>query len=107
MSQAPRYANEGYDILVATAEVRVTEITVAAGQPVPAHKHSHAQELCYCVAGELTVEIAGHPPTALHPGQRCIIAVEVVHRLINRGTEPCKFLLIHCGGAFDFITSRD
>jgi quercetin dioxygenase-like cupin family protein len=106
MANEPHLTTDGYLVLVDTDTARITEITVAPGQHVSAHAHSQAQELCYCISGVVTVEIQGRPQNALPPGACCSIPAAVPHRLLNSGPAPCKFLLVHRGGAFDFIPSN-
>ncbi len=103
MTNEPHFTNSEYHILVDTDDVRITEITVAPGQLVSAHMHSQAQELCYCITGAVTVEIQGRPQHTLQPGESCRIPAAWPHCLKNQGPLPCKFLLVHQGGAFDFI----
>ncbi len=89
-----------------TPEVRVAEITLAAGTDTPAHEHSEVEEICYCLAGELTCEVEGEPSAMLLPGQKMRFAAGRDHRLSNPGHSPCRFLLIHSSGRFDFVPSR-
>ena len=105
MTHKPHLTNDGYQVLVDVAAARITEVTVAPGQLVSAHTHSQAEELCYCITGVLTVEIQNQPHQTLPPGARCRIPTAVPHRLMNHGPLPCKFLLVHRGGPFDFIPS--
>ena len=105
MTEKPPYPSDGIHVLVDTANARVIEVTLGPGQSVPTHKHTHAEELCYCLTGSLSVESQGHPRQTLKPGESCRIPGDQVHQVINPGPAPCKLLLVHRGGGFDFIPS--
>ena len=102
----PTYEPQAVELIVDTPDVRVAEITLAPGTDTPPHEHSEVEEVCYCLAGELTSEVEGEPPAVLQPGRKTRFAAGRGHRLSNRGHAPCRFLLIHGVGRFDFVPSR-
>lgn len=100
------YQTDGIETIHQSADTRVVEITLAPRSDTPEHRHSSAKEICYCLEGELTIEQEGRPVVALIPGQRCVFAADAPHRLRNVADRPCRFLLIHVDGAFDFVAAE-
>ncbi len=98
-----QYKSDAMELICDTAEVRIAEITLAAHAQTPEHVHTHAPEICYCLSGELTVEHVGPQPMILRPGDKKRFEAGSAHQLVNRSGQPCRFLLIHAGGAFDFV----
>ena len=92
-------------LICQTPDVRVTEITLAPRSDTPVHEHTEAEEICYCLDGELTCEIPGERPHVMQRGDRKTFPAGRPHRLSNLQDAPCKFLLIHSGGAFDFVAA--
>ncbi len=102
----PQYQPQAVELIVDAPDVRVAEITLAAGTDTPPHEHTEVEEVCYCLAGELTCAVEGEPVAVLQPGQKIRFAAGHDHRLSNPGHSPCRFLLIHGVGRFDFVPSR-
>jgi quercetin dioxygenase-like cupin family protein len=75
--------------------VSVFEVTVPAGQklPAPAHKNDAYEETLYGIEGVLTWTIDGKA-IALGPSQALCIPRGAVHRFDNFGTEDAKQLSI-------------
>jgi len=96
------YQAQQTEIICETSEVRVAEITLSPLSDTPSHRYSMAEEICYCLEGELTCEI-GNEATILKAGERMRFAAGQDHQLRNRAAGPCRFLLIHGGGKFDFV----
>jgi len=46
----------------------------------------------------------GGPVHSLNPGDKLEIPAREYHQVINSGTNPCQYLVIQYGGAYDFIT---
>lgn len=103
MTKTP-YQAQKMEIICETPDVRVAEITLSPLSDTPPHQHRHVEEICYCLEGELTCEV-GEQATVLKVGERMRFAAGRDHRLGNRAATPCRFLLIHGGGKFDFIAS--
>lgn len=91
------------EIICETPTVRIVEITLGPCSDTPDHQHTQTQETCYCLAGELTCEI-GNARMVLKPGDKMRFAATHHHRLRNMANSNCRFLLIHDGGKFDFVT---
>lgn len=102
----PPYQPQAVELIVDTPDVRVAEITLGPGADTPPHEHSEVEEVCYCLAGELTCEAEGETPAVLRAGQKRRFAAGRDHQLSNRGQVPCRLLLIHGVGRFDFVQSK-
>ena len=78
-----------------TGSIAAFEVTVAAGQrlPAPAHSHDHYEETIYGLAGILTWTVDGRP-VAVGPGQALCIPRGAVHRFDNLGSEDVKALCV-------------
>jgi quercetin dioxygenase-like cupin family protein len=78
-----------------TGSIAAFEVTVAAGQrlPAPAHSHDHYEETIYGLAGVLTWTVDGQP-IAVGPGQALCIRRGAVHRFDNLGSEDAKALCV-------------
>ena len=78
-----------------TGSIAAFEVTVAAGQrlPAPAHSHDHYEETIYGLAGILTWTGDGRP-VAVGPGQALCIPRGAVHRFDNLGSEDAKALCV-------------
>lgn len=94
-------------VICRTSDVRVVEITLGPGTQTPPHEHTNAEEVCYCLHGELTCQSPGAPPDILREGQRRVFRAGDVHMLRNDGDIPCRLLLIHTGGQFDFVIAPE
>ena len=99
------YQAQQTEVLCETPDVRVAEITLLPSSDTPPHQHSAAEETCYCLQGELTCEVEGQQANVLKPGERRRFPAGQEHQLRNRAETPCRFLLIHGGGKFDFVAS--
>lgn len=100
----PLYRSDSVELICDTPEVRIAEIALAAHSETPEHVHTHAPEICYCLSGELTVEGAGPAPLVLRAGEKKRFEAGSAHQLVNRSAATCRFLLIHAGGKFDFVS---
>lgn len=90
--------------LIHTAEARVAEFVMGPKTEGESHYHSVAAENCICLEGELQVKISGSPVRSLKPGDKLEIPAGVSHQVINSSTNPCHYLVVQFGGAYDFIT---
>jgi quercetin dioxygenase-like cupin family protein len=104
MASAP-YRPQAVELIVDTPDVRVAEITLAPHTDTPPHAHTAVAEVCYCLEGELSCEAEGEEPVVLRAGQKRTFAAGSDHRLRNPGGAPCRFLLIHGVGRFDFVAT--
>jgi len=73
----------------------VFELSVPAGQklPAPAHSHDHYEETIYGVSGVITFTVDGKP-IDIGPGDALCIPRGAVHRFDNNGTQGVKALCV-------------
>lgn len=97
------YRAQQVEVVCESPDVRVAEITLPPSAKIPSHRHTHTQEICWCLAGQLTCQSPGEPTSVLQAGERKIFPANHEHALLNQGEGPCRFLLVHGVGKFDFI----
>jgi quercetin dioxygenase-like cupin family protein len=78
-----------------TGSVAAFELTVAAGQrlPAPAHSHDHYEETIYGLDGVLTWTVDGRA-LDVGPGQALCIPRGAIHRFDNPGSQNAKALCV-------------
>lgn len=99
------YRAQQVEVVCESPDVRVAEITLSPSANIPPHRHTHTQEICWCLVGQLTCQTPGEPSSVLQAGERKIFPINHEHTLRNDGDVPCRFLLVHGVGKFDFINS--
>jgi quercetin dioxygenase-like cupin family protein len=86
----------------ATVAVRIN--TLAPGRGTPWHYHSVVDDDVFCLEASLEVGLRQPDETViLAPGQRHHIAARRVHRVVNRGGSPVRYLLVQATGPYDFV----
>jgi quercetin dioxygenase-like cupin family protein len=104
---SPHYNITGRQSIIETPEVRVTLLTLASGEATPWHRHSDVTDTAFRLAGE--VEVQAREPAqsiCLQPGEPCRMEPGRVHRVVNAGVGPCRFLLVQGVGPYDFVKVR-
>ena len=101
-------SDEPYDVksveVIAKGEGFVARAFIyAPGEGSPWHRHSVVTDIACCVTGALVVQTAAGE-LVLHPGDRSVTPPGEVHRVLNRGAEDCRMILIQHGGRYDFVT---
>ena len=87
-----------------TDDVGVRVNTLPAGQGTPWHYHSVVTDDIFCLEDPVEVGLRGPDETlSLRPGQRVRIAPGRVHRVVNRGDRPLRYLLVQATGKYDFV----
>jgi quercetin dioxygenase-like cupin family protein len=100
----PPYTVERSEVIAETAELRVVELTLAAGEEVPWHHHPHTDDTLYCLEGTVVVERGdGAPPREVGPGERHTVPPGVRHRVHGRDGGRCRFLNVQGPGAFAWV----
>ena len=98
------YEIAGREIVAEGADVRVTVLTLAAGQCVPWRYHNEVADTFVCLAGPMVVETRA--PRALHPlmpGERCAVPPKTAHTVRGKDDGPCQFLIVQGVGVYDFM----
>ena len=98
------YEVEAMEVVAISRDVRVVAFTLAAGQSIPWHRHSTADETIFCLEGEVEMEVR-EPQRSFRVrlGERGAIPADQVHRVLNAAPGRTRFLLVQSGGAFDFL----
>lgn len=78
-----------------TGSIAAFELTVAAGErlPAPAHSHDHYEETIYGLEGLLTWTVSGKS-IEVGPGQALCIPRGAIHRFDNLGSQDAKALCV-------------
>ena len=97
------YVVERREVVAETDTLRVTIMTLAAGQEVPWHHHSRVTDTFYCLEGALSVETRS--PKARHLldiGESCAVAPMTAHRVTGQDGARARFLLVQGVGTYDY-----
>jgi len=98
----PSYPVERREIVADAPDYRVQIMTLAAGQCVPWHYHTHVDDIFFCLDGPMTVQT--RTPRGSHmlePGQSLIVPARTAHYVSGTNGGRCRFLLSQ-GGSYDF-----
>ena len=86
-----------------TADVGVRINTLGPNQRTPWHYHGVVVDDVFCLGAPIRVELREPDEVvALAPGERKQVAAGRVHRVVNPGSEPVRYLLVQATGAYDF-----
>ena len=92
------------EVVAEGADMRVSVLTLAAGQEVPWHYHNEVTDSFVCLEGPMVVETrAPRHSYRLEPGQRCAVLPKTAHRVQGVDGGPCKFLIVQGVGTYDFV----
>ena len=97
------YQVESSGTVAQTDALRVRVFTLAAGQEVPWHYHSHVTDTFFCLEGTLSVETRS--PGAHHRlevGDRCAVPPMTAHRVTGHDGRRVRFLIVQGVGTYDF-----
>jgi quercetin dioxygenase-like cupin family protein len=98
------YEIAGSEIVAEGADLRVSVLTLAAGQCVPWHYHTDITDSFVCLEGPMVVETrAPRHEYVLEPGQRCAVPAKTAHYVHGKEMGPCKFLIVQGVGVYDFL----
>lgn len=102
-TQQPSYPVEGREMLAETPDLRMVVLTLAAGQEVPWHWHSHVSDTFFCMEGPMVVETrAPGGRFELAPGQSCRVPAKQAHRVTGKDGGRCKFGVLQGIGRYDY-----
>lgn len=89
--------------LARTETVGVRINTLGPGQGTPWHFHSAVADDAFGLDAPVEVQLRAPDETVtLAPGQRVHVAPGRVHRVVNPGTSPARYLLVQATGRYDF-----
>ena len=97
------YELERREVIARTDTLRVSILTLAAGQEVPWHFHSEVADTFVCLDGALSVETRD-PEThrVLGVGESCTVPPGTAHRVTGRNGGRVRFLIVQGIGAYDY-----
>ena len=91
-------------VIAETDTLRVLEVTLAVGDEIPWHTHSHIVDRFFGLAGRTVVELSAPTETVfLRPGDSHAIVAPRPHSVTNPGPETARFLLVQGVGPYDFV----
>ena len=102
-SDALAYEVEQRETVAETGGLRVRVFTLAPGQEVPWHFHSHITDTFFCLEGTLSVETRS--PAGRHlleTGERCAVPPMTAHRVTGHNGARARFLIVQGVGVYDF-----
>jgi len=95
--------NVSDEVILETEDVRVRILALESEQATSWHFHTEVTDKMLCLEGKIAVEYQTPSERAeLSPGERCEVAVERVHRVVNLKAERAKYLLVQGVGRYDF-----
>ena len=97
------YEAEHIETVAETGALRVRLYTLAEGQEVPWHYHSHVTDRFFCLEGRLSVETRA--PAARHVlsvGESCAVPPKMAHRVTGYDDGRVRFLIVQGVGTYDF-----
>ena len=84
--------------------VRVAEFEIDPKEKGIFHYHSEIMEYCYCIKGQLSIDIENSEQSiVLLPGEKIEIPLGVVHRVNNDTNSIGRYLVVQGVGSYDFI----
>ena len=97
------YELERREVIARTDTLRVSILTLAAGQEVPWHFHSEVADTFVCLDGALSVETRD-PEThcVLGVGESCAVPPGTAHRVTGRHGGRVRFLIVQGVGTYDY-----
>jgi quercetin dioxygenase-like cupin family protein len=99
------YELAGHEVVAEGADLRVSVLTLAAGQAVPWHYHSEITDQMVCLDGPMVVETrAPRHEHRLEKGDRCRVPPNTAHYVHGVDGGPCRFMIIQGVGIYDFMT---
>ena len=95
--------NDRDEVILETENVRVRILVLEDGQATAWHYHTEVTDKMLCLEGQIAVEYQKpEERDELGFGERCEVAVERVHRVVNLSSETAKYLLVQGVGRYDF-----
>jgi quercetin dioxygenase-like cupin family protein len=103
LALAKPYKTADTEIVAEVPDLRVVVLTLAPGEAVPWHWHTHVSDEIFCLEGTLEVEMrVPRERHLLEAGERCSIGAKRAHVVRNGGSGTCRYLIVQGGGAYDF-----
>lgn len=95
---------EGYETVAETPELKVTVLTLGAGQRVPWHLHTRVTDTFFCLEGPMEVELRQPADRIeLAVGQSCAVPPGRPHHAQGAGGGRCRYVLVQGIGPYDAV----
>lgn len=101
------YSIAADEVLAQDTQIKVSILTLSAGQHVPWHHHSNVSDRFFCMEGSMVVET--RVPRAIHvlkPGETVIIPPRTAHYVHGQDHGPCKFMIVQGVGTYDYVPEK-
>jgi len=101
------YKIKKYERVAEVEGLRVSILTLAAGNKVPWHRHTYIEDQFVCMEGPMQVD-ARQPDEAiiLKNGDTLKIAAGRPHSVMGFNGGPCRFMIIQGVGKYDFVPCK-
>ena len=105
----PSYIVKSIETIAEGSDIRARLYTLASGDVIPWHYHSHVTDWYFCLGGELRIETrAPRADERIAVGETYSITPKTGQRISNGGNgDDCRFLLVQGVGAYDFNKIED
>jgi mannose-6-phosphate isomerase-like protein (cupin superfamily) len=102
--ETPHYKIQRRERLSETATLRVSILTLAAGEKVPWHHHNEVDDTFVCLDGPMRVE-QPEPDgdVLLNPGERHTVPALRPHQVSGADGGNCRFVIVQGIGTYDYI----
>ncbi len=104
MVEAQPYELEHLEVVAEVPNLRVSILTLAAGQCVPWHNHSEIIDTFVCMEGPMVVQTqGGRTKKELAPGERYDVPQRTAHYVSGKGGGRCRFMIVQGVGVYDYV----
>jgi len=95
--------NASDEVILESENVRVRILALESEEATSWHFHTEVTDRMFCLQGRIAVEYQNPSECVeLSPGERCEVAAERVHRVVNLTLDVAKYLLVQGVGRYDF-----
>ena len=92
------------EIIAEGTDLKVSILTLTAGQCVPWHHHSNVSDRFFCMEGPMVVETRVPRNTyVLNAGERCAVPPKTAHHVHGLNGGPCQFMVLQGIGVYDNV----
>jgi mannose-6-phosphate isomerase-like protein (cupin superfamily) len=102
--ETPHYRIRRRELLAETKDLRVSILTLAAGEKIPWHHHSEVDDTFVCLDGPIRIEQRpGDGDVILNSGEKHTVPAARPHQVSGIGDSGCRFVIIQGIGSYDFV----
>ncbi len=104
MAEEQPYELEHREVVAEAPNLRVSILTLAAGQCVPWHYHSEIIDTFFCMEGPMVVQTqGGRNKKELAPGEHHTVPQRTAHYVSGKGGGRCRFMIVQGVGVYDYV----